>query len=308
MTDKTIVKKSRVALVKGQDRFTNIRKALDLIEGDIDLGSKRRILIKPNFVSVNSQLAATHVDAVRGVLEFLRKRTEAEIIIGESAACGTTLEGFTNYGYLELTDRYDVRLIDLSEHEYFPVKAYDRKLNLMHLHVSRITTDCDYRISVCPLKTHNEVIVTLSLKNIAVGSLQHKSAIHQGYQAINLNLFRLAHVIAPHLSVIDGFEAMEGNGPGSGTAVNLGLGMAGTDFLSVDAMAAKIMGFSIDKIGYLYYCKIKGLGIADMDDIEILDDSIETFMGRPFKPHHAYRQQLDWHIPSEDAYIISDET
>lgn len=70
-----------------------------------------------------------------------------------------------------------------------------------------------------PPKTHDLVIATLSLKNMAVGSLRTKSACHAGYRGTNLNLYKLAPYVAPHLAVIDGYQGMEGNGPVSGDRV-----------------------------------------------------------------------------------------
>ncbi|MFQ5812142.1 MAG: hypothetical protein ACE5I2_02960, partial [Anaerolineae bacterium] len=62
---------SKVALIKGDDRYENIAQVLTLIEDGVDLSDKKRILIKPNFVSTRRQLAATHVEAVRAVLDWL---------------------------------------------------------------------------------------------------------------------------------------------------------------------------------------------------------------------------------------------
>ena len=45
--DKTNTR-ARVALVKGGDRYHNVRQALALIGDDIDLAGKRRVLIKPH--------------------------------------------------------------------------------------------------------------------------------------------------------------------------------------------------------------------------------------------------------------------
>ena len=64
-------KRSRVALMKGDNRYDNATKALSLIKEDINLSDKKRILVKPNFVSTRRQLAATHVEVVRAVLDFL---------------------------------------------------------------------------------------------------------------------------------------------------------------------------------------------------------------------------------------------
>jgi uncharacterized protein (DUF362 family) len=93
---------SRVALVKGNNRYENISKSLSLIAGEIDLSNKRRVVIKPNFVSASRQLAATHVDAMRAVLDFLKERYTGKVYIAEAAEQGTTQEGYRKFGYLEL--------------------------------------------------------------------------------------------------------------------------------------------------------------------------------------------------------------
>ena len=59
-----------VALVKGEDRYDNVRRALELVAGEVDLSKARDVLLKPNFISVTKQLAATYVDAVRAALEW----------------------------------------------------------------------------------------------------------------------------------------------------------------------------------------------------------------------------------------------
>lgn len=53
---------STVALIRGDDRYDNVRRSLELIAADIDLSDKKQVLIKPNFVVPDVPLAATHVD------------------------------------------------------------------------------------------------------------------------------------------------------------------------------------------------------------------------------------------------------
>ena len=57
---------SQVALIQGNNRYDNIRQALDRISDDLDLSAKHHVLIKPNFVVTHRPLAATHVNSVRG--------------------------------------------------------------------------------------------------------------------------------------------------------------------------------------------------------------------------------------------------
>ena len=66
--------KSRVAFTAGGNRSQNIEAALRLIENDINLTSKSDLFIKVNFVNMEIQAAATHVDGVRTLLQFLRER------------------------------------------------------------------------------------------------------------------------------------------------------------------------------------------------------------------------------------------
>ena len=115
--------KSQVALVKGNDRYDNIARALDLIGDDIDLSDKKRILIKPNFVSTRRQLAATHVEAVRAVLDWLRPRYDGPITIGEGAAVSDTFDGYRYFGYLDLAEEYNVRFVDLNQDEWAPIQV-----------------------------------------------------------------------------------------------------------------------------------------------------------------------------------------
>lgn len=338
--------KSKVALIKGDRRYTNIAKALSLIGDDIRLDEVKDILIKVNFVSTTYQLATTHVEGVRALLDFLRSRYDGPITIAEGAALSDTFAGYRNFGYLGLADEYEVQLVDLNQDAWVWVQVYDRNLQPMELRVARSVIESDYRIAIGPPKTHDAVVVTLSLKNIVVGSMirgvggegstnllravgrfvptglkqsplmtevrtrvvqnlnrSDKFALHQGCPAMNLNLYTLAKVIAPHLSVIDGYVGMEGRGPSGGDPVDLRLAIASTDFLAADATAVRIMGFDLDEIGYLHYCQLGRLGKADPEEIEVVGNCTVEECTRPFKPHPIYKRQLEWQIPDVRPFL-----
>ena len=333
--------RAKVALMKGASRYHNIAQALEAIEEDIRL-PPQGLLIKPNFVSIRNQLASTHVEAVRALLDFLRPRYEGSIVIAEGASLGETEEGYGRFGYIPLREEYGLHLLDLNEDHGVEVEVYDRHFKPIAVRVARSVWESPYRISIGPPKIHDVVIVTLSLKNMVVGSLirdqkgsgfstlarlvpswikeaplfervksnlaapflrSDKAIIHQGYPAINLNLYTLAKYIAPHLSIIDGFMAMEGKGPVDGDPVELGIAMASTDFLAADTVAAKIMGFDIEEIGYLHYCQKKGLGTGDLDQIEVIGNVALEECIRPFRPHPTYGQQLRWQISDVERFL-----
>ncbi len=130
-----------------------------------------------------------------------------------------------------------------------------------------------------------------------------KVAMHQSYPIINLNLALLAPLVLPHLSVLDGFVAMEGAGPVDGTPLPWGVALAGADALAVDTLAAQLMGFELGEIGYLSYCAQLGLGCADMGRVQILGDVAPETVARRFRPHPQHVQQRSWQRPDADALL-----
>jgi len=288
--------KSRVALTKSDSRSQNIDTALRLVESEIDLKDKQKLLIKVNFVSTNNQLAATHVDAMRPLLKFLRERYDRKITIVESTL-GSADVGYERYGYLNLIKKFGVELVDLNKGEWELVTLYDSELRPMKLHFSRQVIDSDYRIVIGPAKTHDTVGVTLSLKNLAMGGLSYshgdKRKMHQGYPAHNLNLYLLAKAYPPQLSIVDGFIGMEGDGPLFGTPAKSGIAVISCDPVAVDCLTAHLMGFQVSDIGYLWYCKRKGLGTGDIRDMDILGINPKDCYYK-FQPHTSYEEQKHW--------------
>ncbi|MFN2218094.1 MAG: DUF362 domain-containing protein [Anaerolineae bacterium] len=346
---------SQVALIHGSDRYDNIKQALSQIEQDLDLSDKQRVLIKPNFVVTHQPLAATHVDAVRAVLDFVRARYDGPITIAEGPSVQPAGQCFAQLGYESLVESHGVTLADLNQDEPVPVDVYDWRLRPLRLHLARSVVESDFRISVGPPKTHDVVIVTLSLKNMIMGSLisrfthaqpsnngsvlsigaiskvvwrmvprwirhlppaewitframsslepSDKMKMHQSYPVINLNLALIAPCVVPHLSVIDGFEAMEGNGPSEGDRVPWKVALASTDALAADVIAATLMGFDPDGVGYLHYCKLIGLGAGDLDQIQIAGNATMDDCARRFRPHDTVHRQRRWQLSGAESYL-----
>jgi len=286
-----------VAVTKSSGHYDGVLSALRLIENQIeeDIKRKKKILIKPNFVSTSRQMAATHVDAVKAVLDVISKHYSGRIIIGEGPAGSSLKDGLVNFNYLNLQDEYDIDFLDLNQDECVEVEGFDSQLKPLKFHISKSVIKSDYRISVALPKTHDTVVVTLSLKNMVVGSLVNyeKSRIHQGFKGINLNIAKLSRVIMSHLGVIDGFLGMEGSGPVSGDPVDFRVAAASPHPVSLDAVMSKTMGFDPFDIGYLYHLHEWKMGIIDLNRIKIIGTSINDVAKR-FKPHPDYREMLEW--------------
>jgi len=289
---------AKVALVKGNDRREITFQALKKIEEQIlsSLGDKK-ILIKPNFVSCDVPLCATHVDAIRAILDFLTPHYKQQIIIGESTALKKqTPEGFKNYGYLALEKEYNVKLVDLNKDTYQYRYVFGKGHRPTPIRIISTFLDPDvYIISAAKMKTHDRVVTTLSLKNVLLGAplndytkndkwLTHTQYTFSRESLLHFNMFHLAQEIYPDLGVIDGFEAMEGNGPASGTPVDARVALASMDPLALDILTTKIMGFDPSQIMYLSAMAEAGIGQGDLDKIEVLGTPLEQCQYH-FKPH-----------------------
>jgi uncharacterized protein (DUF362 family) len=287
----------KVALVESKGHYEGVYEALSLIEDQIERGleGKKRLLVKPNFVSTSRQLSATHVDAVRAVLDVVTRHYSGRITIGEGPSMSSLRNGLENYGYLDLQREYDVEFVDLNMDDYVELEGVDRRLRPMKFRMSKTLLESDYRISVALPKTHDTVIATLTIKNVVVGGLvgAEKQRIHQGYKGINLNIAKMAMHVMPNLGVVDGFVGMQGRGPVSGDPVDLRAAAASVYPVSLDAVMCRVMGFDPFDIGYLYYLHEWGVGVADSEKIEVIGRSVGE-LARRFIPHPGYREMLGW--------------
>ena len=124
-----------VSVMKSNGYYEGSRKALKPFEDDIAEGiqGKNKVLIKPNFVSTTVQLAATHVDTIKAVLDMLSEFYDGEIIIGEGPSGKSLKEAITNFGYDALIDEYHIKTVDLNGDKFVELEDWQRDLVLQRL-------------------------------------------------------------------------------------------------------------------------------------------------------------------------------
>lgn len=310
---------SQAALTTGDNRADLAFRALQPFAKQIkhSIGDKL-VVLKPNNVSIDIPLCATHADTLEGVLEFLKSINKLKnVVIAESAAGGATFDGFRNYGYFRLVDKYNVRLVDLDQEKFEILHVFDEKDFRPHpVRMSgMLLSPGSYVVSVARMKTHDRIIATLSLKNIVFGApikdmgfawgpnrkegaKIDKPIVHGGgYRGINYNLFSLARQLHPDLALIDGFEGMQGNGPNNGTPVDHRVCVVSPDWLAADRVAVELMGIDFAKIGYLNYCAQANMGVADLSRIEIIGEPVSKHI-KSYELSKNIESQLVWMKPA----------
>ena len=287
----------RVALVKGEDHHESAARALELVADDIVVPD-RPVLLKANLLIKNCPLGTTHVDATRAALETLREKGVREVTLATGGSRPVD-ELADHYGYRALARDFNLKLLDLNTDESVPVITFNDRLEPQELRMSKAVAE-SWVVSVCPMKTHDTLVVTLGLKNVLMGALSgrvNKQGIHCGHKAFNLSLAAMAQSVGPDLTVIDGLVGMQGNGPVDGYAIDSGIMLASADRIAADVVGLQVMGFELSQVGYLWYSmQLRGLA---GDDIEVVGEAIDACRTR-FEPHESFLDQLDWPVRSTD--------
>jgi uncharacterized protein (DUF362 family) len=308
---------ARVALMTGNDRADNIFRGLRTFEKEIAQGiGNKLVILKPNNVNTSKPLCATHADQLEGILEFLKSIRKTNVVIAESPAEGSALEGFDNYGYNKFVGKYGVKLVDLDKTPVDTVYFMDQSDLRPHpCRVSRMMLDPNsFIISAAKLKTHFFTVATFSLKNGIVAAAvrdpglkpgetdrTNRFLVHGGgVRGIHYNLAALAPRLHPHLAVIDGFQGMEGEGPVDGTPVDHRVCVVSTDWLAADTVGAELIGLGIGKVGHLMYSAQAGLGQADLNKIEILGPALKDHI-KIYKEPGNMERLLSWQKPLQNA-------
>ena len=311
-------KRAVVSVVKGEERRKIIHDALVAIDDQIRpvLKQKKYVVIKPNNVSTVRQLAATHADTLHGILDYLGPRTKGPVVVAESSA-GDTMQGFDNFKYPQVASDHKpqkVSLVDLNaEAKYEVVYVLDENLHPTPVRLAARLLDPEaFIISAGILKTHNVTVATLSIKNMTLGAPLHqapkerprwndKRKYHGGVRQTHYDIMVTAQKMAPYwnLAVLDGFEGMEGNGPGSGTPVASRIAIASADFVAADRVGVEAMGINPDWPGCLRFCWMAGLGQYDLAKIDIRGEKLAS-VAKKYRLHQDIELELQWLGPMKE--------
>jgi uncharacterized protein (DUF362 family) len=117
-------------------------------------------------------------------------------------------------------------------------------------------------------------------------------AYRQSVKMIHRNIVEFAKRTWPDLVVLDGFVCMENDGPVDGTRVDLKTAIASADPVKADGIAARLIGFEPEEIGYLFYLQNEEhLGNYSLDGL--VGDDLDLIK-RKFKRHGTYDIQSQW--------------
>lgn len=216
----------------------------------------RRVLLKPNLVEFSSGAPVnTNPAFVAAVYEAFRAAGAANVLIAEGPGHRRiTMDLADSAGFFGAIPDFEKHFVDLNLDEVSPVEFSKPFSSLTGLYLPKTALACDLLVSLPKMKTHHWVGATLAMKNLfglVPGGVYGwpKNVLH--WAGIDESIADLHALFPSQFCIVDGIEAMQGNGPILGSGKHMGLIVAGAHPPSVDATCCRIMGIDPAKIRYL---------------------------------------------------------
>jgi uncharacterized protein (DUF362 family) len=235
-----------------------ISRSLDLIHYNF-LANTKNIVIKPNMCYYWDYTTGQTTDPqfIGSLIELIRERISQEVkisIVESDASAMKCKYAFKLLGYEKLFRDYGVRLVNLSEDKNDTVKV-DVGSQRFNIRVPSTIQNADLKINVTKIKYSLEKIkITCALKNIFGCNPYPKK--FKYHSKLGETIVALNKAMKFNLCLVDG-NIVSGIQPR-----RLGLVMASTDPVAIDAAAAKIAGVNPKGIRYIQLAAKEGIGNA----------------------------------------------
>lgn len=251
------------------------------IAGELRTGM--RVTIKPNLLLGRKPDSATttHPELIAAIIRLLKKSGISVITVADSPgglytpAALKAVYSACGYNIFEEHLNFDCSFREVHTPENYRTRSFNIITPLL---------DTDYIINVAKLKTHSMTGISAGIKNL-FGSIPGLQKPEMHYRNPDLDdfsgmLLELSRTVAPQLTLIDGIDGMEGNGPSGGDKRHMGILLASKDLYAQDWEAAKLMGLDPESISMLRQARERGL--FDPKEIELIGDNVFPALP-PFK-------------------------
>jgi uncharacterized protein (DUF362 family) len=235
----------------------------------------QKVLLKPNLLRAfkPERCVTTHPVLLEAVCRVLRDYSINHVVISDSPAFGSLSPVARKAGYGPLVKKYGVKFVPLSD----PVPLITEE-NIPHLKIAGNLKDYDHIINLPKFKSHCQMTLTLSIKNLfglVIG--KRKPVLHclvnNDKVKFGKMLVDIAKHVGPSLTLVDGIQAMQGQGPANGTPYPLGVLSAGRDLTALDRVLTEIVGAPPEKVYALEAARLKNFGTYDLDAIELAGEN-----------------------------------
>lgn len=237
------------------------------------LDKTARIIIKPNFCYPEPPCTgvSTHYEVLAGVLEALRDFTDV-YVVESSPTSHDFSSNVAGWGGAYLFKQYpNATLVDLTHAPSSEVTIQGQRRSY-RLQFADLLLERDFLINLPVPKTHLLAGMTMGIKNL-FGLLKEKNK-SQFHPVIHDIAFGLCQFFSPDLTIVDGLEGMEGEGPIFGTPAGARFVAASHDVVAMDAVGCDIIGIEARTVPYLKALMLHHFGTTDTQQFHVMGDHL----------------------------------
>jgi uncharacterized protein (DUF362 family) len=243
------------------------------IESFISKGDK--VLIKPNMIAPKPASCATQTDpAVIIELAKILLDFGAKPFVADSPAWADTAACAEAIGIVEPLTKLGIKIKQLR-------KPVNRRLEHSgaKIGVSSVALDADKIINLPKLKTHQQLVATIAVKNMfgcvsgKAKAIWHyrKGATFDDFCTMLIDIYNL---LGPVITIVDAVIVMDGPGPISGNPRQLGWLAASVDPIAAEVVCCDLIGISPQHLPVIRTAQKIGFGCVDKQNIQIVGDQI----------------------------------
>lgn len=279
-------KKCRVAL-QGCDDYEHgrLKERIDQVCRAIGFHIKTgaTVLLKPNLVAAGSaplHLACSSPEFVAAVAEWCLDHG-ARVKVGDSPAFGSGKMVMRACGMAETLRPLGVELVNFGRSRPMEMACG------LKVPIATEALDCDVLLNLPRVKAHNQLYVSLAVKNYFGVVVGWRKALHHAVNGDVANRFEALLLDLPDLfpatcSLLDGIVAMHRSGPMKGEPFPLGLIGASFDPVALDTAVMRVMGADFAKnLLWMEACRRRLTG-TELTDIKFSLKGPEDFPAEGF--------------------------
>lgn len=242
----------------------------------------RHVVLKPNVYCPNPAPVTTDPRTIAALIRAAKDAGARRVTVAEGRSISTNLfrknanttrDCFAAIGMDKAATENGADMVFLEDDEFVTVSSPEAKV-LKQPSIPRTILEAEVLINVPVLKNHSLTLTTLGIKNLHGTISDADKLFGHDYHHIPQKLVDILRYNKPTLTVIDGVHGLEGDHADMGWSVETAIIISGTDTVAVDAVAESVIGLGNLEVDTTRLAHEQGLGIGDINAIEVVGASI----------------------------------
>ncbi len=271
---------TRCASYESQLLQSSIQEQLDILGVPSSLSAKR-ILLKPNLLSAGTPSLACSSPLFTAAVAACFSSRGARVMLGDSPAFGSAAQVLKRQGFTPIFSDGAV------EHVVFRTRVVKKLDCGISIGVAREALDCDYFVNLPRIKAHDQMRVTMAVKNvfgIVLGARKAWLHMRHGgtHRVFSQMILDIQNLLPSTLVIADGIEVMTKRGPVHGDPLSLGCLAASKSGVALDRAMLEVLEIDKRSVPLALAAEAEKRAGSCLSDLEFPQCTPDAFAGSGF--------------------------